>query len=74
MKVSTIEAIHKILINNEETTYSTFRELKKELQEKYGTIWLNSVVTKEEAEELEKRRETMYKASDLLGEFEQNEW
>lgn len=74
MKASTIEAIHKILINNEETAYSTFRKLKKELQEKYGTIRLSSVVTKEEAEELEKRKETMYKASEVLGEFEQNEW
>lgn len=74
MKASTIEEIHRVLKKHEETTYSAYRELKEKLQEKYNTIWLNGVVTEEEEEELRKRREAMYKASDLLGEFEQNEW
>lgn len=74
MKVSTIEEIHRVLKNHEETTYSAYRELKEKLQEKYDTIWLNSVVTEEEAKELKKRSEAMHKASDLLEEFEQNEW
>lgn len=70
MKVSTIEEIHRVLKKHEETTRSAYRELK----EKCGTIRLDSVVTEEEEEELRKRREAMYKASDLLAEFEQNEW
>lgn len=74
MKVSTIEEIHRVLKNHEETACSAYRELKEKLQEKYDTIRLNSVVTEEEAKKLGKRREAMYKASDLLGEFEQNEW
>ena len=70
MKASTIEEIHRVLKKHEETTRSAYRKLK----EKCGTIRLDSVVTEEEEEELRKRREAMYKASDLLGEFEQNEW
>lgn len=73
MRASTIEEIHRVLKNHEETACSAYRELKEKLQEKYDTIRLNSVVT-EEAKKLGKRREAMYKASELLGEFEQNEW
>ena len=47
--------------------------LEKNL-ERYNTIWLESVVSDEEAKELEKRKKESYKASDLLEEFEQNEW
>lgn len=70
MKVSTIEEIHRVLKKHEETTRSAYRELK----EKCGTIRLDSVVSDEEAKELEKRKKESYKASDLLEEFEQNEW
>lgn len=74
MKVNTIEKIHKILINNEEATYSAYREFKEKLREKYGTIWIKNEITKEEAEKLEKREKEMHEASNLLEEFEQNEW
>lgn len=74
MKVNTIEKIHKILINNEGATYSAYREFKEKLREKYDTIWIKNEITKEEAEEFEKREKEMYEASNLLEEFEQNEW
>ena len=74
MRVSTIEKIHRVLKDNEEATYSAYREFKEKLREKYDTIWIKNEITKEEAEELEKREKEMYEASNLLEEFERNEW
>lgn len=74
MKVSTIEAIHKALKSQAEATNAIYLNFREELRERYNTIWLESVVSDEEAKELEKRRKESYKASDLLEEFEQNEW
>lgn len=74
MKVSTIEAIHKVLKSQAEATNAIYLNFREELRERYNTIWLESVVSDEEAKELEKRKKESCKASDLLEEFEQNEW
>lgn len=74
MKVSTIEEIHKALKSQAEATNAIYLNFREELRERYSTIWLDSVVSDEEAKELEKRKKESYKASDLLEEFEQNEW
>nr|DAZ76409.1 MAG TPA: hypothetical protein [Caudoviricetes sp.] len=74
MKVSTIEEIHKVLKSQAEATNAIYLNFREELRERYSTIWLDSVVSDEEAKELEKRKKESYKASDLLEEFEQNEW
>ena len=74
MKVSTIEEIHKVLKSQAEATNAIYLNFREELREIYSTIWLDSVVSDEEAKKLEKRKKESYKASDLLEEFEQNEW
>lgn len=52
MKAKTIFAIEGILKQKKDNAYSEYRGYKNELEKKYNTEWIGSVVTSEESRKL----------------------
>ena len=74
MRAETITKIHVLLKENAEKTQHEYKSLRGDLEQKYKTEWIDSLVSKEEKEKLETSRKICFEAHDLLIDFENHQW
>jgi hypothetical protein len=74
MTAKTIIYIDKLLKNQKETAYNDFTALKKKFQEKYGTEWIDDILTDYEREAYEGLKYAFYDACAACEDFEKHQW
>lgn len=74
MKEKSITMIHEILQQRAESYKVAYRNYRNNLEEKYGTVWLDSVVSKQEKTMLDGVREARNEAFDVLKDYEEHQW
>lgn len=74
MKAKSIITINEILVQRARSAKAGYNNRKYELEQKYGTEWLDSVISKDEKAILDDNRKFMNEAIELLKDFEEHQW
>lgn len=74
MKAKTIEGIDEMLRQKVKSTQAYYRMLKKELEEKYDSEWLNNCLTSAEAKSLKGARDDYCYWNELYNDFKNHDW
>ena len=74
MKAKSIVAIKEILEQRVKSASYQYKTRKYNLEQKYGTEWLDNEMTKQEKKMLDDDREVLREARALLEDFENHQW
>ena len=74
MRTKSIIEIEKILKRKKETAEKEYKAIRNNMEKKYNTCWLDSVMTEEEKEILKNARENYNNLVEIIDDFEQHQW
>jgi hypothetical protein len=74
MTSATINYVTKLLEKHHEEALRDYSEYRKELQDKYDTVWLDNAATSDELDKLRGLKEDFMHVNDALNDFSQSEW
>lgn len=74
MRAKTIEMIGELLTNRKESAYMDYITIRRNLEEKYNTEWLDKVATKQEIDILNAAKHVYWELNEMCDDFKQHQW
>ena len=74
MRAKTIETIGELLTNRKESAYMDYITIRRNLEEKYNTEWLDKVATKQEIDILNAAKHVYWELNEMCDDFKQHQW
>jgi hypothetical protein len=74
MTSATINYVTKLLEKHHEEALRDYSDFRKELQNKYDTVWLDNAANVDELDKLRGLKEDFMHVNDALNDFSQSEW
>lgn len=74
MKADSIIKIEAMLKQKREIAHASYKNIRSDLKEKYGTEWLDSEITKDEKIKLHSQKQICNEMDDLYEDFMNHQW